>query len=285
VLSVPPERAPARTTLVVLTAVDRVARDLRLDYFVTGATARDILLNGVYGIETGRATMDVDLAVAIETWSHFDAVKARLVASGAFAADDRIPHKLIYREDARQPGYPLDLLPFGGIEDGRGAIVWPPDPSMVMNVTGYREAFAAAQEVEASSSLVVRVVSLPALAILKLLAWVDRRGDTTKDADDLVTLLRWYHEAGNEDRLYGEFIDLVESLRYDLDLAGPRILGIDAARIIDRATRDQVLAVLDNQVELGNLLRHMARAVRGRADPFGDARRWIGEFRTGLQSG
>jgi len=37
-------------TLEVLRAVDRVARELHVDYFVLGATARDIILYGVFGI-------------------------------------------------------------------------------------------------------------------------------------------------------------------------------------------------------------------------------------------
>jgi predicted nucleotidyltransferase len=100
-----------------------------------------------------------------------------------------------------------------------------------MNVAGYREAFAAAQEVEVSTGFVVRVASLPGLAILKLFAWVDRGAKDPKDALDLVTLLRSYAEAGNEDRLFGEEIGLFEALGYDMDLAGPRLLGKDAARV------------------------------------------------------
>lgn len=71
-LSVAPERPVASMTLAVLTLVDGVARELALDYFVTGAMARDILLYGVFGIDTGRGTLDVDLAVALDSWLQFD---------------------------------------------------------------------------------------------------------------------------------------------------------------------------------------------------------------------
>src|SRR2546426_9010189 len=43
-ISVAPERPVAPIALDVLTVVDRVARSLGFDYFVTGAMARDILL-------------------------------------------------------------------------------------------------------------------------------------------------------------------------------------------------------------------------------------------------
>lgn len=35
------------------------------DYFIIGATARDIVLNHVFGIAPTRATVDIDFAVAL----------------------------------------------------------------------------------------------------------------------------------------------------------------------------------------------------------------------------
>jgi predicted nucleotidyltransferase len=63
---------------------------------VTGATARDILLVGVFGLETGRGTRDVDLAIAVDGWPQFEAVKTRLVETGAFEADERVIHQLFH---------------------------------------------------------------------------------------------------------------------------------------------------------------------------------------------
>lgn len=282
-LSVARERPVAPMTLAVLTLVDRVARELALDYFVTGAMARDILLYGVFGLETGPATLDVDLAIALDSWPQFDTVKARLVETGAFTSDENKTHRLFYRRGTEQRGYPLDLLPFGGIEQRANEIAWPPDLSIVMNVAGYREALAAAQEVEVHPNFVVRVASLPALAILKLFAWADRGAENPKDALDLATLLRRYGAAGNEDRLFVEEIGLLEALSYNMDLAGPRLLGKDAARATTPATRDQVLALLDDKVRLDRLLRDMARAFRGAEDPIAEAEVLIAQFRTGLQ--
>jgi predicted nucleotidyltransferase len=67
-LSVPRERRLDPITLEILRRVDAVARDLAVDYFVVGAMARDILLTGVFGLSAGRATRDVDLAVAMPGW-------------------------------------------------------------------------------------------------------------------------------------------------------------------------------------------------------------------------
>jgi len=53
-LSVAPERPVDPLAIEILKQVDRVAQELGLEYFGTGATARDILLSGVFGLDTGR---------------------------------------------------------------------------------------------------------------------------------------------------------------------------------------------------------------------------------------
>jgi predicted nucleotidyltransferase len=229
-LSVAPDRPVDPLALAILRQLDPVARALGIEYVVIGATARDILLGGVFRLETGRGTRDVDLAIAVDGWPAFEAMKTRLVATGAFVADQQIVHRLFHLRGERR-GYPIDLLPFGGIEDAGATIAWPPDRSIVISVAGYREAVDAAAAVEIAPSFVVRVVSLPGLALLKLLAWADRGAVDARDAIDLAMLLRRYQAAGNEDRLYGAEIAVLEAAGYNVDLAGPRLLGRDVARI------------------------------------------------------
>lgn len=281
-LSVARERPLAPTTLAILKLVDRVVREQRLDYFVTGATARDIVLYGVFGIDTGRGTLDVDLAVALDSWPQFDAVKDSLLATGAFKPDRTTTYRLFYQDRPGQRGYPLDLLPFGGVEQRPNEIAWPPDLSVVMNVAGYREALAASQEVQAEPGFLVRVASLPALAILKLFAWAARGSENSKDALDLAILLRQYSAAGNEDRLFGEELGLLEAVGYDVDLAGARLLGKDAARITTTATRKYVLALLDDAARLDRLHRDVARAFRAADDSIAAAEVLIAQFKTGF---
>jgi len=282
-LSVPPERSITPLAVEVLKQVDRVALELGLEYFVTGATARDILLNGVYGLDTGRGTRDVDLAIAINGWPQFEALKRRLVETGAFTADEMVIHKLFHLQAPGRRGYPLDLIPFGPIEEPANEIAWPPDRSSVMNVVGYREAFAAATTVEIQPGFVVRVVSLPGLAILKLFAWGDRGAGDPRDAIDLVMLLLQYAEAGNEDRLYDAETEVFEAVSYDRTLAGARLLGRDAARITEPSTRNRLLALLDDARRWNQLLGHMAREFPGADDPIAKAEVLIVQFREGLR--
>lgn len=281
-LSVTRERPVAPIALDVLTLIERVARELRLDYFVTGATARDVLLYHVFGLETGRTTLDVDLAVAVDSWPEFERLKTRLVEAGVITTDQSRPHRLFYRATAEGKRYPLDLLPFGGLEQRPSEIAWPPDFSVVMNVAGYREALAAAEQVELRPGFIVRVASLPSLAVLKLFAWDDRGFEDSRDALDFGVLLHSYGEAGNEDRLYGDEMPLLEAVGYDVDLASPRLLGRDAARIIGPATRAQVVALLDDPTRCERLAADMARVFRAAEDPVAKAEVMIAQFTHGL---
>lgn len=283
-LSVAPDRPVDPLAIAILRQVDPVARALGVEYLVTGATARDILLVGVFGLETGRGTRDVDLAIAVDGWPAFEAMRTRLVATGAFAADERIVHRLFHLRGERR-GYPIDLIPFGGIESPGATIAWPPDGSIVMNVAGYREAFHAATPIEVDPGFVVRVVSLPGLALLKLLAWADRGAADPRDAIDLAMLLRQYHAAGNEDRLYGTEIAVLQTAGYDVDLAGPRLLGRDVARISRAETKRTLLALLDDGLNLERVSRAMAREMGSARDPVALARELIGQFQAGLQEG
>lgn len=280
-LSVAPERPVAPIALDVLTLVDRVARDVGLDYFVTGAMARDILLYHVFGLETGIATRDVDLAVAVDSWPEFEGIKTRLIETGTVTADKNRAHRLSYGASATAKGYPFDLLPFGGLEQRPSQIAWP-DLSVVMNVAGYREALAAAEQVELRAGFIARVASLPSLAILKLFAWDDRGLEDSRDARDFAILLRSYSEAGNEDRLYGEEMLLLAAVDYNVELAGPRLLGKDAARIIAPSTRAQIVALLDDPARHERLARDMARALRHAEDPIAEAEAVIAQFKNGL---
>lgn len=92
-LSVAPERPVDPLAIEILKQVDRVAQELALEYFVTGATARDILLNGVFGLDTGRGTKDVDLAIAIDGWPQFEAVTVAFVPLGRTDLEQILCHE------------------------------------------------------------------------------------------------------------------------------------------------------------------------------------------------
>ncbi len=50
----------------ILKVLEKALNQLGVDFYLIGALARDIQLKGVHGIESPRATKDVDLAVLVK---------------------------------------------------------------------------------------------------------------------------------------------------------------------------------------------------------------------------
>jgi predicted nucleotidyltransferase len=257
-LRVNPENPLATTLLRLIRTLDHVTRKLDIPYFIIGATARDILMEQVYALQTTRATRDVDFAVAVSSWEAFDRLKTELIATGEFGASEHA-HRLTFGEHAG--AYPLDLVPFDGVERG-GEIAWPPTGEFIMNVTGYTDAYNSALDVEIEPGFHVKIVSLPAMAVLKILAWNDRP-ERDKHASDVLLILRNYYQAGHFDRLYADALDLLETYDYDLELSGAALLARDIRRDVAEKTKTQLIDVFANKKNVERFSSQMMKSNSG----------------------
>jgi len=200
----------------------------KIDILLVGATARDLLLFHAYGIKAARGTEDIDFAFAVASWSHFEKLRKSLLSSDVFRSHPSASHKLLYREDVE-----VDLIPFGGLENADGTISWPPNGDTVMSVLGFEDALKSSIDALLPSGQRVSVVSLPMLAVLKVLAWFERRTrEPRKDASDLMLVLQNYLDAGNSERLYRESAQLLENPDFDYERAGAWLAGKDALETI-----------------------------------------------------
>lgn len=219
-------------------------------FFITGATARDLILQYGYKIDAARKTQDVDFAFMVDTWPIFEALRSRLLATGECAATPGNAHRLV-----SNMGMLVDLVPFGDIERPDRTIAWPPSGSVVMNVFGFKEALATTISVLLPERITTQVVSLPALALLKMAAWMERRqSQPGKDAYDLRLLLRHYLDAGHRDRLYTEAGRLLEQDNFDYEMAGAWLLGLDMARLLAAEGKAMIAALLERESNPNGLL-------------------------------
>jgi len=278
--SIRPERPLDPTLLQVLRAVAEEVEGASIDYMLVGATARDILLTHVFDLPAGRATYDVDFAVAVASWAQFERLKAGIIARQGFTSDHAAAQRLYYEDGSTTHRYPLDLVPFGAIAGDQGAIAWPPDMAVVMSVVGYAEVLASAEEVEFAPGLVGRVASLPGLAVLKLIAWSERGRNNPKDAHDLLQLMSNYGAAGNEARLYDSEYPLLEAADHDPELAGACLLGKDVARLVSAETHVVMIELIDGHQDL--LMRAMVGAVRHLEDAQAHVEARLRQFRIGM---
>lgn len=221
-------------------AIKIVADDLEIDFFIVGAAARDLILGQYYSLPTGLKTRDIDIGITVIDWEHYEKMKVRLISTGSFSQDQKIVHRLKYKNS-----YPVDIIPFGLVEKSEGLISWPPEYAIEMNVAGFQDAWENTVSVRLDKELDVRFVSLAGMAVLKLIAWNERHREfPTKDAVDIATLLKYYFQAGNEERLFNAHSDLMETEDFDYEFAGARLLGRDMAGIMSSQTKKTVLDIL-----------------------------------------
>ena len=222
-----------------------IADPLEIPFFVLGATARDLILDVGYGIRSFRATKDLDLAIQIEDWENYEILITTLLETGQFRKD-RNPHRLIHKKEL-----PIDIIPFGQIENEEGEITWPPENETSMNVIGFDEAYANTLTVrlKAEPALEIKVASLPGLVVLKLISWKDRSYGKDRDASDLAHIIKNYYQAGNEDRLYNENYDIMKELDHRIEEAGARLLGHDIAALLKPETKELILEILEEETD------------------------------------
>jgi predicted nucleotidyltransferase len=228
----------------IVAAVEDAAARLRVTPLIAGAFARDLHLLYGHGIDPRRMTDDIDFAFAVPDWEAFHAIRAQLIESGRFTPRGSSAHALNYRG-----GLSIDVVPFGAIETSDRTIAWPPRGDVVMNVFGYREALADTRVVVFPGDVRSQAVSLAALALLKIVCWRDRHyALPLRDAHDLMFIVRNYLQAGQQERLYDDFVHWTQDEDFDFEVARARILGYDIRALLDYSGRNLVRGVLAEQV-------------------------------------
>jgi predicted nucleotidyltransferase len=245
-------------TSVFSDLVEELARN-GVEYVVIGALARDIVLWHRHGIKAGLATRDTDAAILVTSWDEYNAIKAALVESGLFrepVSPEHQPQRLIHLGANDDFAMPVDLVPFEGIERESGMIVWPPN-DFVMNTTGHREVLTRKLEIEIADDLILNVASIAGIVILKIFAWNDRPTERKKDAHDVNAFIQNYQHADNQDRLFGEEIEILEQFDFEHQRAGAFLLGKDVAELASPETRAALTSIISNPSTVDLLATHM----------------------------
>lgn len=254
-------------TYKLIAAVASAAEALRINWMVTGAAGRVLLLESAYGLPQGRATEDVDLGVMVGNWDQYQALIERICQDADFQPDPKQRQRLRLRNDGL-----LDLVPFGDIESRSRTIWWPPDDDFAMTVMGFRDAYAESIEVIADG-IPVRVVDPVGLMLLKLVAWAERRyTQPKKDAADMAYLMRHFSAILTEKVLFDQHFATVEAAAFDVDLAASRVLGQKMASMAATDTREYVRNIVDRELKenvdstlVRELAEHLAGAGEARA--------------------
>jgi predicted nucleotidyltransferase len=266
--------------LSLFETIAKVAESLNVPFFVIGATARDIILSECYGIEVGRATKDIDLAVQVPDWPGYEQLKDGLIRTGKFKIDKKQAQRLLYEKL-----FPIDMIPFGTIAEPDGCLSWPPEHDTTMSTLGFEETYhnSIAIRMRAKPILDIQFVSLPGLALLKIISWNDNQLRSDKDAHDLLLLMRTYLEAGNRDRLWKEERDLIGD-DFDYVRASSRLLGRDIAMILSPDIKEAVVKILEKETGKQNQYRLVGKMMgRGaKSISFEEALQLLEDLKVGI---
>ena len=170
------------------------------EFYVIGATARDIVMQQLLDTESRRRTRDLDIAIAIPDWDTFEEVKQKLIADG-FEKSMDMQQRFFYGN------YELDIVPYGIVAKEDDNIYWPPEEIVAMSVKGFDEVLSEAITVSIDDEFKVKIASLHGLFLLKLNAWFDRNAKTNKDAEDMSSILSNYFMANLDREIHQEVYD------------------------------------------------------------------------------
>ena len=261
-LSHPLDAAKAR----VLGEIVDLCRDEPSQPMLVGAFARDLWLWNMHGIETIRATQDVDISMEFPDWAGYDRFSAKLRGNGFDIENITHPERLTHGATSVE----VDLLPFGGLSADGATISWPVD-GLRWGIRGFAESYANAGwcELEGDGKG-IRVASLAAIVMLKIIAVSETPGRRKKDAADINLIMTNYPAAGNKSRLMssGPEAWIMDAAGGDMIQASAMLLGVDIGRIANPGTRSLLEGILENETKGSTecpLARELARGSFTRA--------------------
>ncbi len=235
-------------TIELFEIIKSVADSKGINFFVVGASARDMILEYGYDIKTKRATMDIDLGVQVADWGQYEKLKQGLIDTAKFE-QDRQEQRLKYKNILL-----IDIIPFGKIAEPENNFTWPSEDGNEMNTLGFSESFenAILARIRDNPVLEIKLTSLAGLAIMKIIAWHDNpaRG---RDAPDLGLILHNYLYAGNEERIFDEENDIFDKIKNEqgdyYKNAGARLLGRDIVKIALPESKKKIIEILEEETK------------------------------------
>ena len=207
------------------------------DFFVIGATARDIILRVLANTSARRKTKDLDIAIAVTGWDRYNEICQALIADG-FEKSTHQAQRFYFGD------YEVDIVPYGAVAKADDNIYWPPEETIAMSVKGFDEVLSEAITVGIDNEFEIRIASLHGLFLLKLNAWLDRNAN--KDAEDMWYIVDNYYFANEERGIHPEVYDLDG---FDLTVGGAYWMAHDIADLLSQEQIAYYADVIRKEIE------------------------------------
>jgi predicted nucleotidyltransferase len=179
----------------------------------------ELVIIGAIALQMGladwsRHTDDVDVAIAIDL-DNFPQLTSLLQEQG-WKQHGRREHRWSTPAGAR-----LDLIPAGPTLRKAHRLEWPVS-KMKMSLVGFEHVFADSVSVAIAPDLNVKIVPLPVVALLKVVAYLDNPHDRDKDIADLAAILVRHDPVDSR-----RFSDAVVAAHLSYEVVGAYWIGRD----------------------------------------------------------
>ena len=220
--------------------------ELGIEFFGVGALARNIwyLENDL----PPRGTKDVDFGVYMPDVDTYQQLKSKMIKSYGYVQSKENAFCLISPD-----GTPVDLLPFGEIENSGKVLI---DGKGLTNIRldGFKEVHQKGIRSVQIEDHALNVCTIPSVVLLKLIAFDDRPEHRSKDPLDIAAIISSYPQVETE-FIWDEYHDL-----YDEELSheeiGVIVIGCEIYKLIkdnDKLLK-RVLEILDKGINLSSSL-------------------------------
>ena len=230
----------------VFIQISETCKELKIDFFIIGAIARNIWY--VSNNEGAKGTKDIDFAVYISNVEKYNELKTELKRRYEYSQSTENAFCLI-TQDSKQ----IDLLPFGEIEQ-EGQVIIEGKGLTKVNLDGFKEAYEfGVTEVEIGDER-YKACSIPGVMILKFIAYDDRPEMRTKDIDDINSICVYYPSL-ESDYIWANHFDL-----YGGDLqhqeVGVIVLGREMKKLVltNKDLEKRIVKILDKAIAQESLV-------------------------------
>lgn len=180
-----------------------------------------------------RTTQDVDLAVVVSVPE-----LPPLLESASWRRDRKIQHRWHSPDDAA-----ADILPATEDLILQGELRFDGD-AVKMSLVGFDLVLShTINKLVPGTTTEIEVANLPVLAVLKMVAWLDRPAERARDLGDIVAILE--HALADEDERRWDEVHPVGASSLDHEDQAAFFIGLEVARITKAAHRARIHRFLD----------------------------------------
>ena len=205
----------------VFNALEEAFRSKKVDFYIIGALARNIWYSR--GSKSFRTTKDIDFAVMISDKEVYEAVRAYLINYKNFRETKGNSFIML-----APSGVEIDILPFGEVDiDDELKLTGFTN----IGVNGFMEVYqAGTEELPLTTGHSFKIATLPAIVLLKLIAYDDRPEIRIKDASDIINIITHYYDLQAE-MIYEEHSDLFGGEEGNLSEISATVIGREIKKI------------------------------------------------------